>query len=77
MADCQVTVEIAGSEPTTYPIVLKKMAASEIESFTSAILVSIESAEAAVATASCTGEKTSTKILNLTISAVEIESRKR
>lgn len=75
-ADCKVTVDIPGLKPLIYPIVFAKMAGSEIESFTSVILVAIESAEPAAATASCTGEKTSTEILNLTISAVEIEGSK-
>jgi len=62
---------------TSYPIVVKAMGTGEIESFTAAILVPIDSPES-VATATCNveGGKGSVKILNLTISALELEGSK-
>jgi len=75
-ADCTVTVEIPGDKPRSYPIVFKSMTVGDIESFTAAVLVAVESPEPASATATCTGDKTNTKILNLTISAVEAERTK-
>jgi len=72
VANCSMT--ITDGKESSYPIVVKKMGAGEIESFTAAILVPIESAES-VATATCNveGEKGVVTIVNLTISALEVE----
>jgi len=72
-ADCSMTIK-AGKVETTYPIVAKPMGASEIESFTAAILVPIDSDDT-VATATCNveGKKGDVKIVNLTISVLEAE----
>lgn len=76
LADCSITINGASGEPS-YPIVVKAMGAGEIESFTAAILVPIDSPES-VATASCNveGGKGAVTILNLTISALEVEVSK-
>jgi len=76
LADCSMTIKGANGD-TSYPIVVKAMGASEIESFTAAILVPIDSPES-VATAACNVEsgKGAVKILNLTISALEVEGPK-
>jgi len=71
LADCSMTIK--GDKDSIYPIVFKPMGADEIESFTAAILVAVESQKPASATASCTGEKPNPTILNLTISALEVE----
>jgi len=74
-ANCSIT--ITGDKESSYPIVLKPMGADEIESFTAAILVPID-LEDTVATATCNveGKKAAVTIVNLTISALEVEGPK-
>ena len=70
---CSMTIKGANGDPI-YPIVFKPMGENEIESFTAAILVPIDSPES-VATVTCNVEsgKGALKILNLTIAALEVE----